>query len=88
MFQKDKYPLVFTIKGLRPLIFPIEVFTRIDDQKYSLVLVFLCGGIYLFLENIKVREGVLDDPGDYYSGVESTWDLLTLKRTMRRNRFF
>ena len=58
MFQKDKCPVALTIKALRPLIFPIEVFTRIDDQKYSLVLVFLCGGIYLFLENIKVREVV------------------------------
>ena len=58
MFQKDKCPVVLTIKALRPLIFPIEVFTRIDDQKYSLVLVFLCGGIYLFLENIKVCEVV------------------------------
>ena len=28
-------------------------------KEYSLVLVFLCGGIYLLLENIKVREGVL-----------------------------
>jgi len=59
MFQKEKCSLVFTIKGFRPLIFPIEVFTRIDDQKFSLVLVFLHGGIYLFLENIKVREVVL-----------------------------